>query len=69
MSGLDPNVIYKLAIFEVVKPIKQPHRSFRCELTIQINIELDKLVKANFICEVQFPTWVANIIPTQNENG
>ena len=58
VSGLDPNVVvHKLAISEGVKPMKQPQHRFRPELTIQINVEVDKLIKANFICEVQYPAY------------
>jgi len=56
MPSLDPSVaVHKLAISEGVKPIKQPQWRFRPELTIQINAEVDKLIKANFIREVQYP--------------
>ena len=57
MPGLDPNVvIHKWVVPESIKPIKQPQQRFRPELTIQINVEGDKLIKANFIREVQYPT-------------
>jgi len=39
------------------------------KLTIQIEVEVDKLIKANFIREVQYPTWLANIVPVQKKNG
>ena len=64
MPGLDPNVaVHKLAISEGVKPVKQPQRRFSLELTIQINAEVDKLIRANFIREIQYPIWLANIVP------
>ena len=70
MPGMDPNVIvHKLAVFEGVKLIKQPQWCFCPELTIQINTEVDKLIKANFICEVQYPSWLANIVHVQKKNG
>ena len=57
MSGLDPNVVvHKLAISEVVKPIKQSRRQFCPESTIEINTKVNKLIKAIFIREVQYPT-------------
>jgi len=63
MLGPDPYVaIPKLAIFEGIKPIKHPQRRFCPELTTQINAEVDKLIKANLIREVQYPTWLANIV-------
>ena len=70
MSGLDPNIaVYKLPVSEGVKPVKQPQRCFRPELTIQINAEVDKLIRANFIREVQYPIWLANIAPIRKKDG
>ena len=70
MPGLDPNVAaHKLAVSKSIKPTKQPQRLFRLELTIQINVEVDKLIKANFIHEVQYPTWLANIVLVRKKNG
>ena len=43
-------------------------RCFRPELTIQINVKLDTLMKANFIREAQYLTWLANIIPVRKKN-
>jgi len=70
MPGLDPNVaVHKSPVSEGVKPIKQPQRSFRPGLMIQINAKVDKLIKANFIREVQYPTWLANIVPIRKKSG
>jgi len=69
MPDLDPNVaVHKLAVFEGVKPIKQPQQRFRPELTIQINAKVDNLIKAIFIREVQYPIWLANIVPIWKKN-
>jgi len=38
-------------------------------LTIQINIEVDRFIKAYSIHEVQYPTWLANIVPIRKKNG
>jgi len=70
MPGLDPNVtVHKLAVFKGVKPRKQPQRCFHLELTIQINVKVDKLIQANFIRKVQNPTSLANIVPIRKKNG
>jgi len=69
-AGVDPNVVvHKLAVSEGVKRVKQPQRRFRPKLTIQINAEVDKLIRANFICEVQYPIWLANIVLVRKKNG
>ena len=49
-------------------PIKQAQRHFRPELP-QIEAEVNKLEQAGFIREVQFPKWIANIVPVKNKNG
>ncbi|KAG9446294.1 hypothetical protein H6P81_012422 [Aristolochia fimbriata] len=70
MPGLDPTVaIHKLAIKSGVKPIKQSQRRFRPELVPEIEKEVDKLLKANFIREVKYPSWIANIVPVKKKNG
>ncbi|KAG9458174.1 hypothetical protein H6P81_002682 [Aristolochia fimbriata] len=70
MPGLDPTVaIHKLAIKSGVKPIKQSQRRFRPELVPEIEKEVDKLLKADFIREVKYPSWIANIVPMKKKNG
>jgi len=31
--------------------------------------EVDKLIKAGFIKEIQYPRWLANIVPVEKKNG
>ncbi|KAG9458862.1 hypothetical protein H6P81_003370 [Aristolochia fimbriata] len=70
MHGLDPTVaIHKLAIKSGVKPIKQSQRRFRPELVPEIEKEVDKLLKVDFIREVKYPSWIANIVPVKKKNG
>jgi len=52
-----------------VRPIKQAQRRFRLELLPQIEAEVNKLEQARFIREVQFPKWIANIVPAKKKNG
>lgn len=68
MPGLDPKVaVHKLAIRHGKRPVKQPQRRARPELAAQIEAEVDKLIKAGFISPVQYPTWLANIVPVKNK--
>ncbi|CAL8989853.1 unnamed protein product [Prunus brigantina] len=70
MPGLDPNVaVHKLGIPNEARWVKQAPRRFRPELTIQIEIEIDKLIAAGFIREVQYPTWLSNIVPVLKRTG
>ena len=68
MPGLDPSVAtHKLAIDPQFRPIKQHLRRFRPKLQDDIIAEVDKLIKAGFIKEVQYPRWLANIVPGNEE--
>jgi len=31
--------------------------------------EVNKLIEVGFICEVKYPTWIANIVPIRKKNG
>ncbi|KAI5316646.1 hypothetical protein L3X38_036353 [Prunus dulcis] len=70
MPGLDPNVaVHKLGIPNEARWVKQAPSRFRPELTIQIEIEIDKLIAAGFIPEVHYPTWLSNIVPVLKKTG
>lgn len=70
MPGLDPQVAtHKLTIDPQFRPVKQHPRRFRPELQDDIIAEVDKLIKADFIKEVQYPRWFANIVPVIKKNG
>ncbi|KAG9458349.1 hypothetical protein H6P81_002857 [Aristolochia fimbriata] len=70
MPGLDPRVaVHKLVVHPSVQPIKQSQRRFRPELMPEIEKEVDKLIAANFIREVKYPSWIANIVPVKKKNG
>ncbi|KAL5575204.1 hypothetical protein UlMin_016903 [Ulmus minor] len=63
MPGIDPNVIvHRLNIDPNFKPIKQKRRTFNAERYMAINTEVDKLLKAEFIEEANYPDWIANVI-------
>jgi ribonuclease HI len=70
MPGLDPQVAtHKLAIDPQFRPVKQLPRRFRPELQDQIIAEVDKLIAAGFIKEVQYARWLANIVPVMKKNN
>ena len=70
MLGLNPNIaLHHLTVKKGVCPVKQAQRRFRPELIPQIEIEVNKLIEAGFIREVQYPEWIANIVPIKKKNG
>lgn len=42
---------------------------FRPELVTQIEVEVNKLIEAGFIREVNHPSWISNIVPVKKKNG
>ncbi|KAG9454307.1 hypothetical protein H6P81_007211 [Aristolochia fimbriata] len=70
MPGLNPRVaVHKLAVHPSVRPIKQSQQRFRPELVPKIEKEVDKLIAANFIREVKYPSWIANIVPVKKKTS
>jgi hypothetical protein len=49
--------------------VKQPPHRFRPELQDDITAEVERLINAGFIKEVQYPQWLDNIVPIMKKNG
>nr|GMD01378.1 Transposon Ty3-G Gag-Pol polyprotein [Ipomoea batatas] len=63
MTGLDPKVVvHRLEVKKGCHPIKQAQRHFRLELIPLIEVEVNKLLEADFIREVKYPTWISIIM-------
>ena len=70
MGGIDPVVItHKLNISPSFKPIKQKRRSFASKRQKTINEEVNKLLQAKAIREVEYPDWLANVVLVKKANG
>ncbi|XP_057444597.1 uncharacterized protein LOC130736831 [Lotus japonicus] len=70
VPGIDPNVItHKLAIRPGAKPVIQPRRRMSDEKNKAVQVETEKLIKAQFIRKVQYPTWLANVVMVKKANG
>jgi len=52
-----------------VSPNKQPQRRFRLELIPKIEKEMNKLIEAEFIRGVKYPTWIVNIVTIRKKDG
>ena len=46
-----------------------PSRKFAPERDAIINDEVKILLGAEFICEVQYPKWLANVVVVKKKNG
>ena len=69
MGGINLAVItHKLNISPSFKPIKQKRRSFAPERQKTINEEVNKLLQARAIREVEYPDWLANVVLVKKAN-
>ena len=67
---IHPNIIcHKLAIYAQAKLVSQKKRKMGEERRKTIKEEVDKLLHANFIREVRFSTWLANIVMVKKANS
>ena len=70
MSGIDLEVAcHRLAIRKGARPVRQKRRCFNEEKYEAINIEVEKLLKARFIREVNYPEWISNVVLVKKANG
>ena len=69
MGGIDPAIItHKLNVSPSFKPVKQK-RSFALERQKAINEEVDKLLQAGAIREVEYPEWLPKVVLVKKANG
>jgi hypothetical protein len=70
MPGIDPSVIvHKLNVELRHRPVKQRRRTFATERNQAIVEEVEKLLEAGFIREVDYPEWLANVMLVKKSNG
>jgi len=70
MSGVSPEIItHLLSVYKEVRPITQKKRKMGEEKHNALKNETDKLLEADFIQEVQYTTWLANVVMVKKANG
>ena len=70
MLGIDPSIIvHKLNVSPSSPPIRQRKQVFAQERDKAIVEEVQKLLDANFIREVYYPDWLANVVMVKKANG
>ncbi|XP_072094204.1 uncharacterized protein [Arachis hypogaea] len=63
MPGIDPQIIsHKLAINPEIRPVQQKKRRLGDEKRRASLEETQKLINAEFIKEIRFTTWLANVV-------
>ena len=70
MPRIDPSVIvHRLNVNSASSPIRQKKRVFTQERDKAIAEEVRKLLEADFIREVYYPDWLANVVMVKKANG
>ncbi|KAL0367640.1 UNVERIFIED_CONTAM: Transposon Ty3-G Gag-Pol polyprotein [Sesamum radiatum] len=70
LEGINPELItHYLNIDPHVKPVKQKKRHFSPEKDKIIQAEIDKLVAAEHVEEIQFPEWLSNVVLVPKSGG
>ena len=64
MPGIDTNIVqHCIPIDLTMKPIKQKLRRMKLEWTLKIKEEVEKQYNAGFQRVVNYPEWLANVVP------
>jgi hypothetical protein len=69
MPGISPEkIVHVLNVDPGMKPVKQKRRKFAPKRVEAITVEVEKLLKAQFIEEVYYPDWLANVVLVKKSN-
>lgn len=70
MLGVHPNFIFhRLFLDPKAKPVAQRKQRFSEDKRKAISEETKRLVDSNFVREIKYPTWLANVVMVQKANG
>ncbi|GAA0161973.1 hypothetical protein LIER_18168 [Lithospermum erythrorhizon] len=70
MPGVDPTLaLHRLYVDPAARPVKQKKRLFSDKKNAAIREEVQALLQAQAIRELQFPEWVANVVLVKKPSG
>nr|CAN69893.1 hypothetical protein VITISV_005621 [Vitis vinifera] len=70
MKGIHPSITsHRLNVLPTARPIRQKVRRFHPDRQKIIRNEIDKLLEAGFIREVDYPDWLANVVVVPKKEG
>ena len=70
MPGLDRDIAeHHIPTYPESKPVKQKLHRLRPQRTKKIKEEIAKQIQANFLEVVDYPRWLANIVPVPKKDG
>ncbi|RVW77843.1 Retrovirus-related Pol polyprotein from transposon 17.6 [Vitis vinifera] len=64
MPGLDPSIVqHHLPTLPHARPVKQKLRRLHPRWSLQVKEEIQKQLSVGFILVVEYPEWLANVVP------
>ncbi|XP_070045234.1 uncharacterized protein [Nicotiana tomentosiformis] len=70
ISGLSTSIVaHTPPINPMCPPVKQKLRNFKPDISLKIKEEVTKKIKAKVLRVVEYPTWLANIVPIPKKDG
>ena len=70
MPGIDTDIVqHRIPTDPTIKPVKQKLRRMKPEWTLKIKEEVEKQYNAGFLQVVNYPEWLANVVPVPKKDG
>jgi hypothetical protein len=70
LTGVSRDIIEKkLLVMPSAKPRKQRLHKMLDEKIATAKVEVQRLLDVGFICEVDYPSWLANVVLVMKKNG
>ncbi|WJZ94855.1 hypothetical protein VitviT2T_013680 [Vitis vinifera] len=70
MPGLDPSIVqHRLPLLPQARPVKQKLRRLHPRWSLQVKEEIQKQLSVGFLSVVEYPEWLANVVPVPKKNG
>ena len=70
MLGIDTDIVQHCILIDpTMKLIKQKLRRMKPEWTLKIKVEVEKQYNVGFLKVVNYPEWLANVVPVPKKDG
>ena len=70
MPSLDPAIVqHRLPLLPHVRPVKQKLRRLHPKWSLKVKEEIHKQLSVGFLLVVEYPEWLANVVPVPKNDG
>ena len=70
MPSLDPTIVqHHLPVLPHARPVKQKLRRLHPRWSLQVKEEIQKQLRVGFLSVVEYPEWLANVVPVPKKDG